>query len=76
MAPRHSKNEVMRTMLFNLTATTIEKLARRLTDASAHLKGREADGVLGAISGFEPDLARIRCLMSVAKDFGPKEKNA
>ena len=74
MAPRHSKNEVMRTMLFNLAETTIEKVRRRLTDASAHLKRRNADGVLGAISGLEHDIARIRCLMSVAEDFGPKEK--
>ena len=76
MARRHSKNEVMRTMLFNLAETTIEKLPRRLTDASAHLNHRDGKGVLGAVSGFELDLARIRCLMSVAEDFGPKEKNA
>jgi hypothetical protein len=61
-------------MLFNLAETTIERLNRRLTEASDHLKRRDAEGVLGAISGLEIDLARIRCLMSVALDFGPKEK--
>jgi hypothetical protein len=63
-------------MLFNLAETTIEKLHRRLIDASAHLKRRDALAVLGPLSRFELDIARIRCLMSVAEDFGPKEKDA
>ena len=74
MTRSSSKNEVMRTMLFNLAETTIERLHRRVTDSLNHLKHRDALGVLGAVSGFEQDLARIRCLMSVAEDFGPKEK--
>jgi len=61
-------------MLFNLARSTIERTRRRLADASAHLERRDAEGVLGAVWGLEPDVAKIRCLMSVAQDFGPKEK--
>ena len=46
-----------------------------LADASAHLKRRDAKGVIGAITGLELAIANIRILLSLTEDFGPKEKD-
>jgi len=68
-------NDAIRATLLRNTIATIDAIRRRLNDASAHLERDDAEGVLGALDGIERDLARVRCLVSVAQDFGPKEKH-
>jgi hypothetical protein len=67
-------SDAIRATLFRNTATTIDTIRRRLNEASAHLEHHSADGVLGALDGVERELARVRCLVSVSQDFGPKEQ--
>jgi hypothetical protein len=68
-------SDAIRATLFRNTAVTIDTIRRRLNDASTHLELHDAVGVLGALDGLERDLGRVRCLVSVTQDFGPKEKS-
>lgn len=61
-------------MLFKRAESKTDAMLRRLTDARAHLKRRDPDGVLGAIEGLERDLAGIHSLMSLAQELGPTEE--
>jgi len=62
-------------LLFERCITAIKQILESLSDALAHLKRRDAQGVLGAIAGLELKITNIRTLMSLAQDFGPKEKD-
>jgi hypothetical protein len=62
-------------MLFRHSTTIIESIMRRLVDASAHLQRHDEDSVLDAIDDLESDIARIRSLMFLTKEFDqPPEK--
>lgn len=69
MSNPQSPNDAIRALLFRKAETLNQQLLKRLGDAAKHLSTSNELGAIGALAGMESDVASMRGLMVLVRDY-------
>ena len=71
MNNNQSPERAIREVIFRNAETLTNRLLQRLADLATHVSKEEDRAAIGALSGTEADIERIRSLMVLARDCFP-----
>jgi hypothetical protein len=69
MSDLPTPTDAIRTLLFRKAETLNQRLLERLADVANHISSHEHRAAIGALAGLEADIATVRTLMMLMRDY-------